>query len=194
MQTKVIFSLSSLSFRPSDTLFLASNFNPLFCKHFFNLIPRNKETVLGFEVTIFSNVDVTLAGGWDDTIFLELSSVTSDMSSGFVGSWILVNEGFKGIAKLDEEIDEVEKLVEDVPNDDGEFSADSWTIVLILEVSSLLTNSSTSLLIVCLRDWVCVLLVKDVFGVDMEGSFLLTGSADDDIKDGSDADGMKLAI
>ena len=38
---------------------------------------------------------------------------------------MLVNEGFKGIAKLDEEIDGVEKLVEDVPNDDGVLSADS---------------------------------------------------------------------
>ena len=116
------------------------------------------------------------------------------MSSGFVGSWMLVNDGFKGIAKLDEEIDGVEKLGEEVPNDDGVCSVDSWAIVIILEASSLLTNSSTSHLIVGLLDSVCILLVKDVIGVDMEGSFWLTGSADGEIKDGSDAEGMEMAI
>ena len=81
-----------------------------------------------------------------------------------------------------------------MPNDDRVFSVDSWAIVLNIEVSSLLTNSSTSHSIVGLLDSVCILLVKDVIGVDMEGSFWLTGSADGDIKDGSDVEGIEFAI
>ena len=62
------------------------------------------------EVTIFSIVEVTLGGGLHDTVFFELNSFTSDMSSGCVGNRILFKEEFGGNKKFAEGIDEAGKL------------------------------------------------------------------------------------
>ena len=111
--------------------------DPLDCKLFFSLIPLNRETVLGFEVTIFSNVEVTLGGGLHDTVFFELNSFTSDISSGCVGNCILFKEEFVGNKKFAEDIDEADNVEEGLAND-------GTTLSFVVRFDGLLFNGSDS--------------------------------------------------